>query len=518
VTDGVTDPQGVLIIGMHRSGTSAATRLINMLGLSLCKDDDLLQELDGNETGHWESVTMNTINERLLAEMGRAWWCPPPAGEAYAEAEGRIQLEGAEAAAAFEAAHPEPGWVAKDPRTCLTLPFWRRALNRPLVVVFMYRNLVEVAHSLRRRNVFTLPRSVATWERYNRLALEHCAGLPTLMTRYDELVTDPVAWCEQVRAFLEWQGLQVGNPPAEAIEAFIEPQLRHSRHDLDDIRAGYETSLPVFEALESRLGPWEAFESPSLPPEPTWVEAEFVSIGAVQPEPLPQPLYPCTSRIVLALGRPLAPVLANMTERIPPYAEGVIVTDATASAPEQLLQQAKAKQVTVVQLAPGTPAGAARNAAVQATSTDLIDFRDYGARDEGWWFMEARRAMTAGYSAVTAHVVSTEGGGGYGLNRAGEGAGTEPVWAGPPAGKVGPVDLLAPQCFMVRREVLTEVGGFVEDEPVGEDLGEDVYEFSERLRAHGHRVASTRDAVVKVPDEGLWPRGTAARASVKEES
>jgi hypothetical protein len=506
----MTAPEGVVVLGMHRSGTSAATRLINMLGPSLCHEDDLMGSLEGNETGHWESVAMTALNERLLAEMGRAWWCPPPDARAlYAEAEQRIVLDPAEAAAAFDAVHPTRPWVWKDPRTCLTLPFWRAALDRPFAVVFVYRNPVEVAMSLRERNVFTLPRSVATWERYNRIALAHCTGLPVHVTRYDDLVTDPVSWCKQVHTFLESCGLATTMPAAQAIESFVEPQLRHSEHDHDDIVRHYRASLPVFEALESRRGSWASFEPLPLPPEPSWVEAEFVAIGSIQPEPLPQPLHPYTSIVMMALGRPLAPALASLDEHLQAFAEGILVTDSTSPLPPD-----RTTSVHVIRVAPGTTTGAARAEAVSAATTDLLEFRDYGVKEHSWWYVESRRAFAAGYSGVTPQITSSRGGGGCGLARSGEGGAV--AWQRPPAEKLAEVELLGPQCFVVRREAVDAVGGFDRRQPAADDedeLNKDVYELCDRLRSAGHQLGAARDGRIEVPDEGLWPRGKYAAAA-----
>lgn len=275
---GVSVPEGIVVVGMHRSGTSAATRLVNMLGPALCSD--LTEELSGNPTGHWESLSLIGVNDRLLSEMGRSWWCPPPAGTGFAAADARILTPPDEAAANFDAVHPNRPWVYKDPRLCLTLPFWRRALDRALAVVFVYRNPIEVAKSLCARNDFSLHRGIATWERYNRLALANCGGLPTHVETYDDMVADPVGWCERVFAFLESCGLPATMPAVSTIESFVVPQLRHSEHDRAEIAARFETVLPVLDALESRVGSWPSFDAPPLPPEPSWVEAEFVYIGS----------------------------------------------------------------------------------------------------------------------------------------------------------------------------------------------------------------------------------------------
>ena len=66
-------------MGMHRSGTSAATRLVNMLGPATCAPGDMVRG-PWNPSGHFESRTLMHLNNALLTQMGRSWWYPPPAG------------------------------------------------------------------------------------------------------------------------------------------------------------------------------------------------------------------------------------------------------------------------------------------------------------------------------------------------------------------------------------------------------------------------------------------------------
>src|SRR5271165_3578298 len=127
-------PAGVLVLGMHRSGTSAATRLVNLLGPSTCIKEDLLGVAPGNPTGLWESGSLVTFNDELLARVGRAWWCPPLPGERYWSAFPAMGPSDA-GREAFAAVHPGAPWVWKDPRTALTLPYWRRALDRAVVAL-----------------------------------------------------------------------------------------------------------------------------------------------------------------------------------------------------------------------------------------------------------------------------------------------------------------------------------------------------------------------------------------------
>src|ERR1019366_7940994 len=61
---------------MHRSGTSAVSRILNLLGADLGPEGDLLTEYD-NPAGHWESKALVACNDRILAAFGRSWDFPP---------------------------------------------------------------------------------------------------------------------------------------------------------------------------------------------------------------------------------------------------------------------------------------------------------------------------------------------------------------------------------------------------------------------------------------------------------
>lgn len=267
---------GAVILGMHRSGTSATTRLVNLLGLSMCRERDIFSG-PWNPTGHWESIRVAKLDERLIAQMGCRWWYPPPAGAPYHEWAAKITTEAAFAAQVFNGVHEQRPWVWKDPRACLLVPFWRRALEDRFAVVLIVRHPLEVAESLQRRNELPLPFGVALWERYNRLLLEHVDGLPVLVSRYEELVADPVDWCARAAAFLGEVGIAVrAGAPGGAVEDFVDPRQRHSVH------SGAEQisdAAALLEVIDSQLGAHTRFQTPALGPEPASVEQELARYG-----------------------------------------------------------------------------------------------------------------------------------------------------------------------------------------------------------------------------------------------
>ena len=266
---------GVLVLGMHRSGTSAATRLVNLVGVPSCIDGDLPATTDDNPRGYWESVSLTAFNDRLLAALGCDWSCPPLLGAGW-EANPALAGLRAEAATLFPEVIPTEQWVWKDPRNCITFDFWVAALDVRPVIVLVDRNPLEVAASLGTRDGFGRVYALALWERYLRRCLESIAGLPTLVTGYDELLSDPLAWCERVGRFLEGAGVSTAAVDVESARRYVDPDLRHARLTSDELLRDPAVSQPQRElvhALQSLRGPHESLATPDLSPESASTEA-----------------------------------------------------------------------------------------------------------------------------------------------------------------------------------------------------------------------------------------------------
>ena len=86
----------VVVLGMHRSGTSILTRALQDHGCAL--SSELLGANPSNPSGHWESSVAIAINDKLLADLGRSWddlrelppaWMQGPEAQ---EAKARIKI------------------------------------------------------------------------------------------------------------------------------------------------------------------------------------------------------------------------------------------------------------------------------------------------------------------------------------------------------------------------------------------------------------------------------------------
>jgi len=224
------ESKGVLVLGMHRSGTSAITSLLSLLGPELGDRDDLMPANDANQKGYWESTSLAGFQESLLEKLGGGWGRPPALRSGWEE-DWRLVRRVGLARRTFRRVYGDaPEWLWKDPRTVLLLPFWQRALKFDPTVVGIFRDPVEVAGSLRARDGFAWERAVALWETYNRALLANARGLPTFIAAYEDLVTDPIAVGRDLMDFLECQGLTVRRPDDDVLRSCIDVGLRHNVH------------------------------------------------------------------------------------------------------------------------------------------------------------------------------------------------------------------------------------------------------------------------------------------------
>lgn len=269
----------VFVLGMHRSGTSAAARVINLLGVPVNRSDDWLAPRPQNPKGYWESSALLNANDQLLALLGCDCWCPPelPAGW---ERDPGLTAFREEARATLRTVFTTSQWLWKDPRNCITFPFWADVVNRRSVVVFIYRHPLEVSCSLAAATAetdpLTKPLQLALWERYVRATLANIAGLPVLVTSYADLIDDTAAWCEATSSFLASHGITLDLENATGpISAFLERRLRHSHFTQNDFREDPDISgaqVRLFNLLEESRGAYAEFDTPVLPPETSWTE------------------------------------------------------------------------------------------------------------------------------------------------------------------------------------------------------------------------------------------------------
>lgn len=228
--------QAIVILGMHRSGTSAMTGILGKLGAALPLD--LMAPGIGNEKGHWEPEGIVATNDEILASAESHWedwnrfnpqWY---ASEKYPPA-----LEKARRAlrTSFDEA---PLFLLKDPRICRIIPFWIDVLKEegvePLFLLCM-REPAHVAASLASRDGMEHGYSLLLWLRYSLEAEAATRGRNRATCMFDQLLGD---WVALVARIGEELGISWPRQSADVrpeVDNFITPALTTSSMSSDAV-------------------------------------------------------------------------------------------------------------------------------------------------------------------------------------------------------------------------------------------------------------------------------------------
>jgi hypothetical protein len=235
---------GVVILGMHRSGTSAVAGYLAKAGFFAGQEGDLLEAAEDNPKGFFERADVNALNDNFLAELDGAWDRPPGREGILRRAdEWRPQVQQMLTTLATQAAGRP--LVLKDPRISLLLPAWLPVLDQGrFAIVIVDRSPMDVALSMRKRDGRPLYVALAIWQLYCTELLEGLAGRRVLLVRYEDFVADPARsgplLLQQLTEVLPPEiALPVaasGEAPAGGGEAvaFVSPEMRHHRTEAED--------------------------------------------------------------------------------------------------------------------------------------------------------------------------------------------------------------------------------------------------------------------------------------------
>ena len=240
-----TRRQMIVVLGMHRSGTSSVAGTLSHLGVEL--SDRLISPAADNPKGFFEHEDVWRIDHELLRELGSDWDDPAPLPAQWQQsavtADVRTRLR-----QVLERDFADATLCAiKDPRMCRLMPLWAELLQDEgfaLKVVLVLRRPAEVIASLMQRDHLDAAHAAGMWLRYQLEAERLTRDYPRLVVEYAAMLKDWRAQADRIARVLDVTWPRAPYDAAGDIAAFLDPGLRHHRQ------------MPDVEGLGVPMEPW----------------------------------------------------------------------------------------------------------------------------------------------------------------------------------------------------------------------------------------------------------------------
>ena len=220
----------VLVLGMHRSGTSAITGLLHKLGLPI--GNNLLPAIIGdNDTGYWEHADIVDVNNNILNKLNTSWDKLLDSNEINTkEFEYEIDILKSIIESNF---CNENFLIVKDPRISRLLPIWKLVLSQlnfsPKICI-IFRNPLETADSLYKRDKMPIENALILWLQHYLLAEYHTRSFPRVFIDYDSLLFDTNSSVHQVINNLNLYESIDASKLEDIARSFINAKLKHHSH------------------------------------------------------------------------------------------------------------------------------------------------------------------------------------------------------------------------------------------------------------------------------------------------
>jgi glycosyltransferase involved in cell wall biosynthesis len=251
-TTPITKRKAIVVLGNHRSGTSALTRVISLLGAEL--PENLMAETPDNPEGYWESRSMAKINQAALFAAGTAWHDDAPISDEWFSSE----PASTHYHAALDFLQKNFGnskcFVLKDPRLCRLLPLWKRALDAfdaEVHFVLIVRHPQEVFSSFKARKEMGYPsvtshaKSDLLWMRHVLEAEHQTRSDNRTVLTYDALLTD---WRKSLAHMLQTVGepLEVTDANILNVNDFLSASHSHHHASFEAQKGDQKLAIEVY--------------------------------------------------------------------------------------------------------------------------------------------------------------------------------------------------------------------------------------------------------------------------------
>lgn len=242
----------IVVLGMHRSGTSTITRGLQVMGVGL--GDRLMPPLEAiNKKGFWEDIDFNKLNIEMLNALGIDWHYLAPIEQGDVDALGNKGFFIKAIDLLRQKVGDLPTFGFKDPRVAKLLPFWKQVFNHckfDVTYILVMRHPLSVAKSLAKRDGFDAEKSYLLWLGHVITSLAGSTAAKRVLVDYDRLLQSPDR--ELIR-IAKCTGLEIDPTELQNYKTgFLDEGLRHTIYDLDDL-LGDDNCPPIMREVYAAL-------------------------------------------------------------------------------------------------------------------------------------------------------------------------------------------------------------------------------------------------------------------------
>lgn len=256
----------IVVLGPHRSGTSAVARALTVFGIQL--GQRLMPAAIGeNDKGFWEDLDINALNIEMLDAVGKSWLSLLPLSEE--EMACLLEKGFVEKAALLLERKQEEGsaFGFKDPRITQIFPVWKEVFTkRALQVsyVLVLRHPSSVADSLFKRNNLAREHGYLLWVSHVLSMLSGTQDRKKILVDYDRLMDAPETEIRRLGVFLDMPVLE--EKLDEYKNVFLDASLRHTRYDtsVQSPFIGAYLAFVIYKEMTRKASSEDGLEDPAF--------------------------------------------------------------------------------------------------------------------------------------------------------------------------------------------------------------------------------------------------------------
>ncbi|MDX8396283.1 MAG: glycosyltransferase [Mariprofundaceae bacterium] len=244
----------IVVLGMHRSGTSVIAHGLQTLGVDL--GDNLMPPVAGNnDKGFFEDLDVYSLNMEILNAIDSDWDALSllPVSLFNHENMKPFKLRATELMNAKMGSEP---FGLKDPRMVRLLPFWSSvmdSLDVRVTYVISVRHPMSVAKSLQKRDAIDCEKGYYLWLEHVLPTVLETVGANRVVVGFDLMMSSPKAQLERIANALKLPFNPDSPTIKQYISTFLDDNLRHTQFNVDDLHNHSEVPSDVIIAYKLLL-------------------------------------------------------------------------------------------------------------------------------------------------------------------------------------------------------------------------------------------------------------------------